>query len=151
MNGQRPKSVDTTSEKVCHLGRGQRVPCGSGGGGNDDDDDNNNDPIMNRRGISRGKNVGCRRSDRLKTQTRPNYELNDQHDDAIGNVERNGGRGNRGGCQNGEKNIEIDQKDDHLIGRLLRWHIANLEYACCLLYTSPSPRDQRGSRMPSSA
>ena len=25
------------------------------------------------------------------------------------------------------------------------------EYADCLLYTSPSPRDQRGSRMPSSA
>ena len=24
-------------------------------------------------------------------------------------------------------------------------------YAACLLYTSPSPRDQRGSRMPSSA
>ena len=24
-------------------------------------------------------------------------------------------------------------------------------YANCLLYTSPSPRDQRGSRMPSSA
>ena len=24
-------------------------------------------------------------------------------------------------------------------------------YKCCLLYTSPSPRDQRGSRMPSSA
>ena len=24
-------------------------------------------------------------------------------------------------------------------------------YASCLLYTSPSPRDQRGSRMPSSA
>ena len=24
-------------------------------------------------------------------------------------------------------------------------------YDCCLLYTSPSPRDQRGSRMPSSA
>ena len=24
-------------------------------------------------------------------------------------------------------------------------------YAVCLLYTSPSPRDQRGSRMPSSA
>ena len=23
--------------------------------------------------------------------------------------------------------------------------------SCCLLYTSPSPRDQRGSRMPSSA
>ena len=25
------------------------------------------------------------------------------------------------------------------------------EFSCCLLYTSPSPRDQRGSRMPSSA
>ena len=25
------------------------------------------------------------------------------------------------------------------------------EYYLCLLYTSPSPRDQRGSRMPSSA
>ena len=24
-------------------------------------------------------------------------------------------------------------------------------HSCCLLYTSPSPRDQRGSRMPSSA
>ena len=27
----------------------------------------------------------------------------------------------------------------------------NNEYVACLLYTSPSPRDQRGSRMPSSA
>ena len=26
-----------------------------------------------------------------------------------------------------------------------------VEYGDCLLYTSPSPRDQRGSRMPSSA
>ena len=26
-----------------------------------------------------------------------------------------------------------------------------LEHMACLLYTSPSPRDQRGSRMPSSA
>ena len=25
------------------------------------------------------------------------------------------------------------------------------KWSCCLLYTSPSPRDQRGSRMPSSA
>ena len=25
------------------------------------------------------------------------------------------------------------------------------QVSCCLLYTSPSPRDQRGSRMPSSA
>ena len=27
----------------------------------------------------------------------------------------------------------------------------NVEGSACLLYTSPSPRDQRGSRMPSSA
>ena len=30
------------------------------------------------------------------------------------------------------------------------WIAASLDYPC-LLYTSPSPRDQRGSRMPSSA
>ena len=35
-------------------------------------------------------------------------------------------------------------------------HLFNLSFAddatqACLLYTSPSPRDQRGSRMPSSA
>ena len=34
-----------------------------------------------------------------------------------------------------------------------RSHVGSLEalYKLCLLYTSPSPRDQRGSRMPSSA
>ena len=31
-----------------------------------------------------------------------------------------------------------------------KWEIKNDHYSC-LLYTSPSPRDQRGSRMPSSA
>ena len=36
------------------------------------------------------------------------------------------------------------------------WSLANDEHvldtiSTCLLYTSPSPRDQRGSRMPSSA
>ena len=30
-------------------------------------------------------------------------------------------------------------------------HFVQLEIYSCLLYTSPSPRDQRGSRMPSSA
>ena len=30
-------------------------------------------------------------------------------------------------------------------------HNLNARYEFCLLYTSPSPRDQRGSRMPSSA
>ena len=29
--------------------------------------------------------------------------------------------------------------------------LLHVHYAICLLYTSPSPRDQRGSRMPSSA
>ena len=29
--------------------------------------------------------------------------------------------------------------------------VVTLRTVCCLLYTSPSPRDQRGSRMPSSA
>ena len=30
-------------------------------------------------------------------------------------------------------------------------HVDSDRYSVCLLYTSPSPRDQRGSRMPSSA
>ena len=35
---------------------------------------------------------------------------------------------------------------------LLSWHdLQALGVIPCLLYTSPSPRDQRGSRMPSSA
>ena len=43
--------------------------------------------------------------------------------------------------------------------RLIEWHIKSTtkatqglyEYDACLLYTSPSPRDKRQSRMPSSA
>ena len=39
--------------------------------------------------------------------------------------------------------------------QLIQWHIKSTTKAqqglYCLLYTSPSPRDQRGSRMPSSA
>ena len=38
-------------------------------------------------------------------------------------------------------NLEPIRKASHLVG----------ECISCLLYTSPSPRDQRGSRMPSSA
>ena len=37
------------------------------------------------------------------------------------------------------------------IGGFLGVVLANLMFNLCLLYTSPSPRDQRGSRMPSSA
>ena len=36
-------------------------------------------------------------------------------------------------------------------GKALEASFHRLEVAICLLYTSPSPRDQRGSRMPSSA
>ena len=35
--------------------------------------------------------------------------------------------------------------------RMLDQSVENVRGATCLLYTSPSPRDQRGSRMPSSA
>ena len=38
-----------------------------------------------------------------------------------------------------------------LVNPLLVGHIAIGQSTICLLYTSPSPRDQRGSRMPSSA
>ena len=49
--------------------------------------------------------------------------------------------------------------EEHLQIRLLHRSTRKLSltqegeryYADCLLYTSPSPRDQRGSRMPSSA
>ena len=43
-------------------------------------------------------------------------------------------------CPICEAAVEI--ADGTVIGELME---------CCLLYTSPSPRDQRGSRMPSSA
>ena len=41
-------------------------------------------------------------------------------------------------------------KDDSTIAELASMR-ADLMVVACLLYTSPSPRDQRGSRMPSSA
>ena len=37
------------------------------------------------------------------------------------------------------------------VKRFFRWSVAEELVPPCLLYTSPSPRDQRGSRMPSSA
>ena len=40
----------------------------------------------------------------------------------------------------------LDRIDRHVIR-----HFLGSEFESCLLYTSPSPRDQRGSRMPSSA
>ena len=42
------------------------------------------------------------------------------------------------------------QKENILLGKFAREFIFQIP-EICLLYTSPSPRDQRGSRMPSSA
>ena len=51
---------------------------------------------------------------------------------------------------------ELDKKriDDVIVGNAMPEGSQGLNMArliSCLLYTSPSPRDQRGSRMPSSA
>ena len=49
-------------------------------------------------------------------------------------------------CIEGQR---IDTSADNFLG-LTGWDLAK-EYAACLLYTSPSPRDATLSRMPSSA
>ena len=52
-----------------------------------------------------------------------------------------------------EKAIEVAKQkagDGHLTGTDLKAQTKEV-IGTCLLYTSPSPRDQRGSRMPSSA
>ena len=49
----------------------------------------------------------------------------------------------------GKKKEEIDPEMKYLIVGL--GNIGSDYLNTCLLYTSPSPRDQRGSRMPSSA
>ena len=54
------------------------------------------------------------------------------------------------GCYGGE--IETATLDGLAAGGLRFSQFYNTGRCCpCLLYTSPSPRDQRGSRMPSSA
>ena len=48
--------------------------------------------------------------------------------------------------------IELDQgKYTRSVIERFEMSDCNPVYTTCLLYTSPSPRDQRGSRMPSSA
>ena len=46
------------------------------------------------------------------------------------------------------------QRFNYVLGRMVgktKSEAASVQVFSCLLYTSPSPRDQRGSRMPSSA
>ena len=64
-----------------------------------------------------------------------------------------GGSGDSADETVAENNPEIGNTDDSTGGTDNPEDSANLpdETDTCLLYTSPSPRDQRGSRMPSSA
>ena len=68
--------------------------------------------------------------------------------------------------KNGMLQIDVDTKESRYIAwnsifenKIIRWNVnhedkevhISTNSGLCLLYTSPSPRDQRGSRMPSSA
>ena len=46
---------------------------------------------------------------------------------------------------------ELERHIIHITCPLVTGEVVDGDYIPCLLYTSPSPRDQRGSRMPSSA
>ena len=53
-----------------------------------------------------------------------------------------------------EQNEKVASKDDfpiNWIDRVSLFLSHTIKYLICLLYTSPSPRDMRRSRMPSSA
>ena len=55
-------------------------------------------------------------------------------------------------CLDGYMNIAMDQTEEYVDGQLkAKYGDCFIRGNNCLLYTSPSPRDQRGSRMPSSA
>ena len=47
--------------------------------------------------------------------------------------------------------FELGEKTGSAAGQYLWIGVEHIIYGCCLLYTSPSPRDKRQSRMPSSA
>ena len=64
-------------------------------------------------------------------------------------IEAHGGRPIvRGGTS---ENVEGPDFARHVVFEFPDFESAKALYYSCLLYTSPSPRDQRGSRMPSSA
>ena len=50
-----------------------------------------------------------------------------------------------------EKKYQFHKDKENSFENPIEEKANNDELKCCLLYTSPSPRDQRGSRMPSSA
>ena len=47
--------------------------------------------------------------------------------------------------------LERMTEPDRVVIFRVTWEDDNGKFCACLLYTSPSPRDQRGARMPSSA
>ena len=51
--------------------------------------------------------------------------------------------------EDGFPEMNILEVEDEVLLKTCEMH--EYQYTICLLYTSPSPRDQRGSRMPSSA
>ena len=55
--------------------------------------------------------------------------------------------------KNKKKNLEatIDEMRNFALNYVEKFAPSKQQLKTCLLYTSPSPRDQRGSRMPSSA
>ena len=89
-------------------------------------------------------------------------------DDEIDVVISTGGTGLTGRDVTVEAHRDVYEKEIDAFGTVFTWvsmqkigtsavqsratgGVANGTYMFCLLYTSPSPRDQRGSRMPSSA
>ena len=66
-------------------------------------------------------------------------------DPACNNIGANGHNNNSTFNNNGDSDDSVRDTDG---GQFVKFCCLDLD---CLLYTSPSPRDQRGSRMPSSA
>ena len=76
-----------------------------------------------------------------------NYEL---VLDILKGVGKNGVNGG-GSSSEEEESIEVSVFVSKCVLQYLRRAKMETDKSSCLLYTSPSPRDQRGSRMPSSA
>eukprot|EP00829_Urostomides_striatus_P001251 TRINITY_DN1144_c0_g1_i2.p4 TRINITY_DN1144_c0_g1~~TRINITY_DN1144_c0_g1_i2.p4 ORF type:complete len:116 (+),score=84.74 TRINITY_DN1144_c0_g1_i2:48-350(+) len=82
------------------------------------------------------KNMGCGPSDDKKTEDKKKEE-----DKGKGTATEN-----KDGKKDEKKTEKAEEKPGEAKGEKKQKHPQ-----LCLLYTSPSPRDQRGSRMPSSA